>query len=212
MSKGEAGIRKLACHPRVPELAALPCRLLDSYASSPKIRSNESPGKLLVANPVGTTLRRTLAPLALGRPANQRSLIRAISQLDVSYHDDSGSQSGSSVRVGDRAPLWAARNNSTDFTLVNFEPSPSSVAADGPDPYEPGAGPALGELLDELPPGTTIEHHLIADAEAQIYGVQAPTLLLIRPDGYVAARGGSLDTAAYLRKYRNASVASIKEV
>ncbi len=58
----------------------------------------------LLHTPPATAARRTIAPHVLARPRVQRTLARALTQLDVSYRDGSGAGDGERIMVGDRAP------------------------------------------------------------------------------------------------------------
>jgi hypothetical protein len=128
----------------------------------------------LLRNPMATAARRNLAPLLTPLPYVQRTLARALSQLDVSYHDGSGGSTGSPLSVGDRYP---------DIKLLHPWKFTLLIAGHIP----PGVDEALagrGENFDVR----TIDP-----------GPRHPKgLTLIRPDGYLAMLGADI---TQLRRY-----------
>ncbi|MDQ2638645.1 MAG: FAD-dependent monooxygenase [Actinomycetota bacterium] len=85
--------------------------LLDSYAEerSPVARrlvkgTRRATRMTLLRNPIATAARRHLAPHITPLPVLQRTLRRALTQLDVSYRDGTGGTNDSRLAVGDRFP------------------------------------------------------------------------------------------------------------
>jgi 2-polyprenyl-6-methoxyphenol hydroxylase-like FAD-dependent oxidoreductase len=146
----------------------------------------------LIRNSVATAARRAVAPRILGRAHTQAVLTRAISQLDVSYHDKTGASPAGRVLAGDRAPdaaisvdARAARIyellHPVGFTLLVFGIEDKAIAP----------------LLDDHPSLTAVVR-ITPDAEAHAaYDIDRPTVVLVRPDGYIAARGDVTQVRAY---------------
>ncbi|GAB3243189.1 FAD-dependent monooxygenase [Mycolicibacterium hippocampi] len=131
----------------------------------------------LLRNPVSTAFRRRVAPLVLARPHVQQTLTRAISQIDVSYHDHSGAGPRGRVAVGDRAPA-----------LFEFDPTRHTLAWFGPEP--PDTDRATEGFVDVV--GTVV----VADTAVwRRYGLPDGGLALIRPDGYLAYLDAHRDPA-----------------
>ncbi len=140
----------------------------------------------LLRNPIALAARRTVAPRILGRPHTQRALTRAVSQLDVSYHDARGAAPAGRAAVGDRAPDADAGGrrlhellDPVDFTLLEFGTDTAATT----DLALPGSA-AIVRVPD-------------ASAASAAYGITGPTLVLVRPDGYIAARGGAEEIRRY---------------
>ena len=142
-----------------------------------------------------TAARRLIAPRVLGRARVQTALTRAISQLDVSYHDDRGSAPPGRAAVGDRAPDAATGSPdgagrvhdlllSTGHTLLGFGRSESEVRA----------------TLSRESDGLHVVGLPVGSPAATAYGVGRPTAVLVRPDGYIAVRDDS-DTFEAIRSY-----------
>ncbi|BBX26631.1 hypothetical protein GCM10009632_42720 [Mycolicibacterium alvei] len=142
--------------------------ILDSYAAerSPVAHrlvkgTRRATRMTLLRNPIAAAARRHLAPHVTARPAVQRVLQRALTQLDVSYRDRTGGANDTHLAVGDRFPRINVLDSSR-FTLLHSGPEP------------PGLHAAIGphaELID-------VRH----DTAQAGYG----GLTLVRPDGYVA--------------------------
>ncbi|MFC3773918.1 FAD-dependent oxidoreductase [Mycolicibacterium holsaticum] len=107
-------------------------RLLDSYAQerAPVTRrlvkgTRRATRMVLLRNPIATAARRHIAPHITPRPALQRVLRRALTQLDVSYRDGSGGSNDDRLAVGDRFPEIELLHPSKYTLLVhNAEPPP----------------------------------------------------------------------------------------
>lgn len=131
----------------------------------------------LLRNPISTAMRRNVAPHILGRPAVRHRLIRAISQIDVSYHDGSGSGPDGRTAVGDRAPdveLIAADGQPARlFDLLDRERH-TLLTLGGAEPPAELTGVSLVQVSDP--------------AAADAYGLPGGGVVLIRPDGYIAYR------------------------
>ena len=129
----------------------------------------------LLRNPLATAARRNIAPHLTPLPIVQRTLARALSQLDVSYRDASGGSSGSTLAVGDRYP---------DVAILH--PSKYTLLVSGAEPV------GLDNVLDGH-----AELFEIRDVEADHHHPRG--LTLVRPDGYLAMLGGdTTQLARYL--------------
>ncbi|KAA9156854.1 FAD-dependent oxidoreductase [Microbacterium lushaniae] len=133
----------------------------------------------LLRNPIALAARRTVAPRILARPHTQRLLTRAISQLDVSYHDTRGAAPAGRAADGDRAPDAEAGGRRIHDLL---DPAGFTLLSIGTD-TAPDA-----ETVDAALRATVVRIPATAEVSAA-YGITGPTLVLIRPDGYIAARG-----------------------
>lgn len=150
----------------------------------------------LIRNPIATAARRAIAPRVLARAHTQSLLTRAISQIDVSYHNRRGASPARRALVGDRAPdLQLAPGaprvhdllSSTGFTGLNF----------GADETMLSEAVAADVELVTVPPGEQVR---------AAYGVDEGGLVLVRPDGYIAARGNARDIEAYFDARRPSAV------
>lgn len=151
----------------------------------------------------GTFARRLVAPRLLGRPSIQTVLTRAISQIDVSYHDEKGSSPADRADVGDRAPDAAVARSGRDrarihrlfhpsaFTLLSFGISADRVAA----------------ALDVHTERVRMITLALDDPSVGRYDVRQPTVILVRPDGYIAARGDLTAIRSHLDQLFPAGVA-----
>ena len=142
--------------------------LLDSYAAerSPVAHrlvkgTRRATRMTLLRNPVATFGRRHLAPHVTARPAVQRILERALTQLDVSYRDGAGGTNDTHLEVGDRFPRIDVLDSSR-FTLLYSGSKPRGLHA---------AIGAHAELIE-------VRHDT-----ATVVGAG---LTLVRPDGYLA--------------------------
>ncbi|MBP2453432.1 FAD-dependent monooxygenase [Mycolicibacterium lutetiense] len=142
--------------------------ILDSYAveRSPVAHrlvkgTRRATRMTLLRNPIAAAARRHLAPHITARPAVQRIVERALTQLDVSYRGRTGGTNDTRLAVGDRFPHISVLDSSR-FTLLHSGPEPLGLhAAIGPH----------AELID-------VRHDT---AQAGCAG-----LTLVRPDGYLA--------------------------
>ncbi|MEV4081344.1 FAD-dependent monooxygenase [Nonomuraea fuscirosea] len=179
--------------------------LLDTYererrpvAASVLKTSGASMTALFSAKPLMTFLRdRIILPL-MRSPAVTKAIVSRTSQLGVNYRDSelSVGEKGK-VRPGDRAPdspcghpVTVEQSRLFDlfrgphFTLLQFG---TEV-------------PGLAERLDGLYGDDVRVHRLEPGPASRRYGAGRGTLVLVRPDGYVAVRTRSGDAVAdYLR-------------
>jgi 2-polyprenyl-6-methoxyphenol hydroxylase-like FAD-dependent oxidoreductase len=134
----------------------------------------------LVKHPLATAARRHIAPLVLARGPVQVRLTRAISQLDVSYHDHRGAAPPNRAAVGDRAPDAPASAGTRAHALLH--PTAHTLLTVGVPEDEVRS--ALGRHDPQL--------HVVAlparSPAASAYGLSQPAVVLVRPDGYIAAR------------------------
>jgi hypothetical protein len=154
--------------------------LLDSYAAerSPVAHrlvkgTRRATRATLLRNPVATALRRNVAPHITARPVVQRTLARALTQLDVSYRDGTGGSNGRKLTVGDRFP---------DVRLLH--PSNYTLLVLGHEPVEVrGALGPRADLVHVAP---------VTDTGARArWGIDTG-LVLVRPDSYVALLGADV--------------------
>ncbi|MGV0809291.1 FAD-dependent monooxygenase [Mycolicibacterium setense] len=144
-----------------------PRELLDSYAAerSPVARrlvkgTRRATRMTLLRNPVAAAARRHVAPHITARAGVQRTLQRALTQLDVSYRDGSGGTNDTVPAVGDRYPRVGVLHSSK-YTLLHSGPQPRGLDR-AVAPYT--------ELID-------------IRCDPQVDGAG---LVLVRPDGYLA--------------------------
>ncbi|HWD81361.1 MAG TPA: FAD-dependent monooxygenase [Kribbella sp.] len=163
--------------------------LLDSYATerSPVAQrlvkgTRRATRMTLLHGPISTALRRNVVPRITSRPAVQRKLARALTQLDVSYHDSSGADVAGRLAVGDRFP---------DIRLL--DPSRHTVVVPGTEP----AG--LAEVLDGR---TDLVHIERVGDPAVLPDELRDGLTLVRPDNYLALVGAQV---RQLRAYLDAN-------
>jgi 2-polyprenyl-6-methoxyphenol hydroxylase-like FAD-dependent oxidoreductase len=169
-------------------LKGAPDLLLDTY---------EEERRPIAANMLGLSTR--LLGEALDEPMRRN---REVRQLDLHYRSSSLSRPGSAdapVLAGDRAPDAPCRGQAGQPTrLFTLYQGPHWTLL-GPDAaHPPAARPGLrvvlvGERGDVIDEGG----HILA-----AYGLQPEEWVLVRPDGYIAARFGSEgiehELAAYL--------------
>ncbi|MEV6889478.1 FAD-dependent monooxygenase [Kribbella sp. NPDC051137] len=153
--------------------------LLDSYAveRSPVaqrlVRGTRRATRVtLLHSPLATALRRNLAPRITSRPAMQRTLARALTQLDVSYRDSSGSDGARKIAVGDRFP---------DIRML--DPSRHTLVVPGPEP----AG--LTEVLEGRSDLVHVERVM---NQTRLSDGLETGLTLVRPDNHLALVGADL--------------------
>lgn len=141
----------------------------------------------LLRNPISTAMRRTVAPRVLGRRPVQRTLLRAISQIDVSYHDDSGSAPQGRVAVGDRAPdvTFTAQDGSTARLFDLLDTTRHTLLTVG------GATPATPESPNQVHAVQVVDPGVGA-----AYNLPDGGYVLIRPDGYIGYRSAENDPAS----------------
>ncbi|QVQ51565.1 FAD-dependent monooxygenase [Spiractinospora alimapuensis] len=181
--------------------------LLDTYATerAPVARrlvrgTRRITRMTLLRNPVSTAARRTIASRVLGRPTVQRTLARALTQVDVSYRDSTGAAHDDSVRAGDRAPDVGLTSDTSLFDVLDSTFHTLLVVGN----ISGATGSALRALVDASGYPTRVVHVLDADGSSTSHAdivIRAPdplrhrydiddhASLLIRPDGYIAWRG-----------------------
>ncbi len=150
----------------------------------------------LLKGRVTTGVRRLIAPRVLGRAPVQTALTRAISQIDVSYHDSRAASPPDRAAVGDRAPDAATTSDRdaacvhdllhpAGYTLLSFDEPTDRVRA------------ALNSHSERV--------HVVAlrrgSPAARAYQVTGPTLILVRPDGYIAERGDLKAVRSHLERF-----------
>lgn len=129
----------------------------------------------LLRNPIACAARRHIAPHVTSRPAVQRTLRRALTQLDVSYRDGTGGTNDTRLAVGDRFPRVHALHP-TKYTLWVYGDEPRGLR---------GVLDGYADLIDIA--------HLARSPDGT-------GLLLVRPDGYIAVLDGDLgDLDNYLQ-------------
>jgi len=168
-------------------------------------------GRLLrtasLANPVGRFLRDTVMGLLLQRARVQRTLTRQLSQLAVAYPGSpivmsSWRHAHQGVGAGERAPDGPIVDGTTSRRLTLFE----ALRGTGHVLLGFGAGDEQGPLIeaaaavrarspDDLsvllvapgdgPPPRGFSHRDPGGRLHGRYGASAPSLYMIRPDGYV---------------------------
>jgi len=181
----------------------------------------------LLHHPALTLARRRLLPLALARPKVRTRIEWALSELDISYtaHARTGSPDGTAPApaAGDRAPdatLYDTANRPTRLLEALRDDQYSLILAGT---AQPDADQRLARIERVLAsyadihgyrvtPGPDRFAHTPAPITALIdrdgrfhhqYRIEQPTLLLLRPDGYLAARVDKWDAQqleAYLRR------------
>ncbi|WP_454792748.1 FAD-dependent monooxygenase [Mycolicibacterium lutetiense] len=120
----------------------------------------------LLRNPVAAAARRHFAPHVTSRPAVQRILRRALTQLDVSYRDGTGGTNDSRLRAGDRFP---------DIGVLH--PAKYTLLVNGSDPTGLQS--------------TIRGHDDLFDIQRVATGATGTGLTLVRPDGYIALLGSN---------------------
>ncbi|WP_156251691.1 FAD-dependent oxidoreductase [Pseudactinotalea terrae] len=169
--------------------------LLDTYASERApvaerlVRATRRVTRLtLVKHPLVTAARRHVAPLLLARRPVQVKLTRAISQLDVSYHDHRGSAPAGRAAVGDRAPDTPASTGTRVHELLHPTAHTLFSVAVPDDEIRSALGDHDRHVhVVPLPAGSPA---------ARAYGLPRPAVVVVRPDGYVAARAPRNDLSA----------------
>lgn len=178
-----------------------PASLLDSYGAerTPVARrlvdgTRRITRVTLLKDPVRTWLRRNLAPHLLRRIRTR--LLRAIAQVDVSYHDQTGAAPLGRADAGDRAPDAPLAHGDAGagrvldllddrrHTLLCFDLPDADARATAAALSAGGIGPVQPVHLDAEP------------AAASAYGLAGPGAVLVRPDGYLADRSNPVRAAA----------------
>ncbi|VBA34481.1 Pentachlorophenol 4-monooxygenase [Mycobacterium innocens] len=190
--------------------------LLDSYAAERMpvaralLKGTDNAFNVMVSDRTavrwGRRVAARLLPFALRHlTATTRRVFATLSQIAITYAL-SPTRAGTAItgaRPGDRAPHAELRTGCRAGTSV-------LSLLDGPDhhlllldqtgtPSEPSD--RFGAIINDFAPAIHIHH--IDPRETQVhdaYDINAPTAVLIRPDGYIAWRGAASD-ADGLRKY-----------
>jgi 2-polyprenyl-6-methoxyphenol hydroxylase-like FAD-dependent oxidoreductase len=183
---------------------AAPDGLLDTYGqervpeAAQTLRfTDRLVGLMTMRHPVRRALRDTLVPAVTRLPAVQRRAARGLSQVSVSYRTGGlvlPDRGGRGPRPGERVPDVALRVDGRTMRLHEVLRSGRHVLViAGPD-----AGPAA--LAD---PGGLVD---VVDGRLDATD-GAGAFALVRPDGFLAARGSRRDAgtlAEYLRGVRGA--------
>ncbi|GAA3407661.1 FAD-dependent monooxygenase [Streptosporangium vulgare] len=182
-----------------------PHSLLDTYererrpvAESVLKTSGAGMTALFSTKPLMTFLRDWIILPLMRNPAVTRAIVSKTSQLSVNYRDSELSVGDKGkVRPGDRAPDSPCRHPVTGersrlfdlfrgphFTLLQFD----------------AVVPGLAECLDRLHGNDIRVYQLESGPPSRRYGAGRGTLVLVRPDGYVAVRTRSGDAVVdYLK-------------
>lgn len=186
--------------------------LLDTYAAerrpaaSRTVRGTRRATRMtLLRRPPTVLARRYIAPLVLGRDRVRQTIERALSQLDISYRAPGAVADGALV-TGDRAPDGPLRAPGSAEVRRLFEVirddefSLVLLGADAAGRYaqihaEVGRFPAVREYVvvpdtdGPIPEDVTVPVFVDAgNALRRKYNADGRTMLLIRPDGYLALR------------------------
>lgn len=185
--------------------------LLDSYDRERRIAaesvlafSDATFRRGLASGKLFASLRPLLIRGLLGRPALQRFMARKISQTEISYREagtgvDARRWPRRGPAPGDRAPdavltgpegqvrLFALLAASDRFALVLLPGDRANPALDAAAAEITARWP---EVLDTYTVLSAVgdAHHDVDGAMYHAYAVRPPELLLVRPDGHIAAR------------------------
>ena len=200
-----------------------PCELLDTYQTerapvvSRLVKGTRTFTRLvLLGNPLATAARRGIAPRVMSRPHPQRTLARALSELDITYRSRRGIGRRSPLAAGDRAPNVQVRNRSTGtvvglFDVFDHKRHTLMIVA----PARPDGVAAAGSHTDRVrvlqvarddESASAAGDSVIDDPQGEVakrYCMPTGGYALIRPDGYIGALGvdGDADNVSrYLRK------------
>jgi 2-polyprenyl-6-methoxyphenol hydroxylase-like FAD-dependent oxidoreductase len=192
-------------------VGAAPQDILDSYAPEREqvahrlVKGTRRFTRMtLLGSPIATAARRTIAPLVLSRSGVRDRIERAISQIDVSYPHSPlhGGAAHGRPGPGDRAPdgLVLDREGAEirlfdllrepRYTLLEFteRPAPPAVVRLG----RQGRFLAHYRLVDRAGDARGMAGNELVDPGGRVrsrYGLPESGFVLVRPDGYVAARG-----------------------
>ncbi|HYB36562.1 MAG TPA: FAD-dependent monooxygenase [Mycobacterium sp.] len=168
---------------------------------------------VLFGSPLATAARRSIVPRVMSSPGRQRTLARALSQIDVSYRSRTlGSKQGR-LGVGDRAPNAQLRNRCTGteetlFDVFDHDHHTLMILGSG----QPNSPAAVADYTGQVRVAHIVHDHestpadaetVLDDPEGQVaerYSLSAGGYALIRPDGYVGALGNARD-ATDLHRY-----------
>jgi FAD binding domain-containing protein/aromatic ring hydroxylase-like protein len=180
----------------------------------------------LLHNPALVLARRRLLPLLLARPKVRTSIEWALSQLDISY--TAGARPGTS---DGRSPVPSPGDRAPDVPLHSEDARPahlfdvirndaySLLLAGDPNDAAADRLPRIRRITEQHP-GLIRTYRItssahdgdsattaLVDADAafsRAYSVESESLVLVRPDGYLALRLGQWDPeqlGAYLRRW-----------
>ena len=140
-----------------------------------------------ITHPVQRALRNTIVPVAGSLPPIQRRAVRRMSHIHVAYATSPLTRHGSSragIQPGQRAPDLDVTGNGTNTRLYELLRHGQHVLLiSGPDPG--GHPPTMRPWQDQ------VEVVIVASGPARPGFPSAGSIYLIRPDGYVAARGSA---------------------
>jgi 2-polyprenyl-6-methoxyphenol hydroxylase-like FAD-dependent oxidoreductase len=195
--------------------------LLDTYQSerAPVIRrlvkgTRAFTRLVLLHNPLATAARRNIVSRVMSHPGPQRTLTRALSEMDVSYRSQRRIGKSSGLAVGDRAPDARIKRRSSStaeslfdvldgdhHTLLVFGSTQHADCVAAVAGYADQA--RLVQIARDSESMPIDADAVVDDPNGQVgerYDMPAGGYALIRPDGYIGALGNGGDTND-LRRY-----------
>jgi hypothetical protein len=141
-----------------------------------------------MTHPVKRTLRDTTVPAAFGVGPIHRRAVRRWTQVSVAYPASSLTMAGRGLgplRPGERVPDLEVRTQEGTRRLFSvLRRGRHVLVITGTDPDSPPASPALTPYQDVFEVVTRGPGHARAFGRSR-----AASVFLVRPDGYIAARG-----------------------
>jgi hypothetical protein len=192
-----------------------PASLLDSYNAEREpvgtalLRSTKFLSRVIWShNALFTTLRDQIIPIAAPIGAIQQRITNAISETDINYRHSplvkEQHTEHSRLHAGDRAldvhiqtsgdsaprQLFELLHDTRHVLLIFSDGQPASAAS------IQGIRNMIGQKHPQLITAYQIDHtdDDVNTALRRRYGISAPELILIRPDGYIALRTATLST------------------
>jgi 2-polyprenyl-6-methoxyphenol hydroxylase-like FAD-dependent oxidoreductase len=175
---------------------------------------------LLINNKWILFLRKNAMRLLFAIPSVVRAITQRMTQLDIRYVassalDHSSSVTSSGSRVGERAPDVNLNHSHYFYAILNDTKHHLICFAGESDIFK--TADFCSKLTTELlgPYKDVIKLHLVtphviddsidqivddSNAMHQLYKIKKPTLMVIRPDGYIAYQSNSLEISA-LKKF-----------